>query len=99
MKKRPRSLMWLTLAFSWWLGACSSINGVREAHEHHVIGYGTAVAVIDAGDEAHARPYAEQYCDTLGKLAQFRRTSKHRHARYAYSNDVEIECVSPKDTR
>jgi hypothetical protein len=96
MKKPTRSLLGLGLAFCWWLGACAPLGySVQDAHQHRVVADNTSVTVTEAGDEAHVRPYAEQYCDALGKQAQFKRLSKHRHARrYVYVTDVEFECVS-----
>lgn len=96
MKKPARSLLGLGLAFCLWLGACAPVEySVRDAHEHYITADNTSVAVRDAGDETHVRPYAEQYCDTLGKQAQFIRLSKHRHSkRYGYHVDAEFECVS-----
>lgn len=97
MKKPPRYLSWLAFGFASWLGACAPADApVQDAHAHRLEGDGNSVTVIDAGDEAHARPYAEQYCDAIGRSAQFRGMSKHRHSRYAFANDVEFDCVLPK---
>ncbi|WP_395708164.1 hypothetical protein [Reyranella sp.] len=90
MKKLPRRL-WLTFAFALWLGACAP---GQDAHK--IEGDGDSVTILDAGDEAHARPFADKYCDALGKSAQFRRLSPHRHKRYVSANDVEFDCVSVK---
>lgn len=96
MTKLPWRL-WLTFAFASWLGACAPADApVQDAHGHKIEGDGASVTILDAGDEAHARPYADKYCDALGKSAQFRRLSPHRHNRYASANDVEFDCVSAK---
>lgn len=84
----------LTAAFALWLGACSQTGRtVQDTDGHRVVGDDQSVTVRDAGDELHVRPFAEQYCGSLGKSAQFRHMSKHRHSRYAYATDVVFDCV------
>ena len=93
--KKPPPRLWLTCAFALWLGACApAASPVQDAHK--IEGDGDSVTILDAGDEAHARPFADKYCDALGKSAQFRRLSPHRHKRYVSANDVEFDCVSVK---
>lgn len=85
----------LITALALWLGACSSAdNAGQDTHTHYAVGDESSVTIKDGGDEAHARPFAESYCESLGKSAQFRGMNKHRHNRYAYANDVEFTCVS-----
>lgn len=94
MQLLPWSRSCLSAAFAFLLGACSQMDGaVQDSHRHRVVGDDRSVTVRDAGDELHARPFAEQYCESLAKSAQFRRISKHRHSRYAYASDVVFDCV------
>lgn len=50
---------------------------------------------MGGGNEPHATPFAEQYCKSYGKAAQFKRMIPRRLSRYAFTKDAEFECVSP----
>lgn len=94
MQLAPWRQSCLTAAFALWLGACSQTDSTgQETHRHRVVGDDQSVTVRDGGNELHARPFAEQYCEAVGKSAQFRSMSKHRHSRYVYVKDVVFDCV------
>lgn len=73
------------------LCACSPTG---DSEERHRVEPGDGVVrVLDAGDEAHARPFAQEYCAAYGATAEFKRLLPHRHGRYASASDVEFVCV------
>lgn len=84
----------LTAALALWLGACSQLDSAAHgAHRHAVVGDDRSVRVSAVGNELHARPFADEYCESLGKVAQFRRLSTHRLNRYASAKDAIFDCV------
>ena len=76
------------------LGACAAENKVvfRSSNQEKTIGHGLSVRITNVASEADARPFAEEYCNARGGLAQFDRmeiVSYHHMA----SNSALFDCV------
>jgi hypothetical protein len=95
-----RGRSWLTATLALWLGACSQADAlVQNSHQHRIAGGDASVTVMDVGDERHAFPFAERYCETYGKMAQFEQMITHRLGRYASTKDAKFDCVLPPGTQ
>lgn len=87
-----------TMAVVLFVGACAyphaRENVVHESHLHRVAGTANSVIVSDVGDQDHAFPFADQYCQGRGKAAKFNKMILYRYAgRRMPTNSAEFDCV------
>ena len=56
-----------------WLGACSpgEKNVYRSSNQQRTIGHGLSVGITNVANETEALPFADQYCNALGRMAHF----------------------------
>lgn len=76
------------------LGACTPAEGnvYRSSNQQRTIGQGLAVRITNMATDAEAQPFADEYCNARGRLAQFHRmeiVSYHHEA----SNSALFECL------
>jgi hypothetical protein len=71
---------------------------VQNSHQHQIVGGDASVTVMHVGDEWHAFPFAEQYCEIYGRVAQFKHMTTHRLGRYTSAKDAKFDCVLPPGT-
>jgi len=77
------------------LGACSESgdNPYRASNQQRVVGEGMSVFVVNARNEEDARPFADQYCNQLGRAADFKRMTLYRYHRTT-TNSASFDCVA-----
>src|SRR6266404_6046210 len=82
-----------------WLGACSpgEKNIFRSSNQQRTIGHRLSVRVTNVASEAEALPFADQYCNALGRMAYFDRMEIVSYRNVA-SKSALFDCVSPRTT-
>jgi hypothetical protein len=81
-----------------FVGACAyphfRQNVAHDSHQHRVAGEADSVIVSDVGDQNHAFPFAEEYCEGRGKVAKFNRMTLYRYSgRRLSTKSAEFDCV------
>ena len=76
------------------LGACSASgdNPYRASNQQRVVGEGMSVSVVNARNEEDAKPFADQYCDRLGRAATFKQMMQYRYHRTT-TDSALFDCV------
>lgn len=103
-KRRPSHRLVATMVFGFFLGACAyphvRDNVPHDSHQHRVAGDADSVVVTDVGDQNHAFPFAEQYCEGRGKVAKFSRMILYRYSgRRMPTNSAEFDCILTDSSR
>jgi hypothetical protein len=77
-----------------WLGACTpgEKNVYRASNQQRSIGHGLSVRITNVATEAEAQPFADEYCNAHGRLAQFDRMEMVSYHNVA-SNSALYDCV------
>jgi hypothetical protein len=80
------------------LGACSESgdNPYHASNQQRIVGEGMSVSIVNARNEEDARPFADQYCNRLGRAAEFKQMTRYRYSRTT-TNSASFDCV-PRPT-
>ena len=78
-----------------WLGACAPAEGnvFRSSNQQRTIGHGLSVRITNVASEPEAQPFADEYCNARGRMAQFDRMEIVSYRNVA-SNSALFDCVS-----
>jgi hypothetical protein len=77
-----------------WFGACTPGEGnvFRSSNQQRTIGHGLSVRVTNVATEAEAVPFAEEYCEARGRIAQFDRMEMLAYRNVA-SRSALFDCI------
>jgi hypothetical protein len=77
-----------------WFGACTPAekNVFHSSNQERTIGHGLSVRITNVASEPEALPFAEQYCNALGKTAHFDRMENVSYHSVA-SRSALYDCV------
>lgn len=95
--QRSLSRLVLTVGTILLLEACATPDSAKTVvdtqHIHRIVGSPASVIVTNVHDDSHALPFAEQYCESLGKTAKFNGMIRYK---YRYRNtpteSAEFDC-------
>jgi hypothetical protein len=76
------------------LGACTPAekNVFRSSNQQRTIGHGLSVRITNVASESEALPFAEEYCNALGKTAHLDRMENVSYHSVA-SKSALYDCV------
>ena len=76
------------------LGACTPVekNVFRSSNQQRTIGHGLSVRITNVASESEALPFAEEYCNALGKTAHLDRMENVSYHSVA-SKSALYDCV------
>ena len=79
---------------AFWLGACTpgEKNVYRSSNQQRTVGHGQSVRITNVANEAEAQPFADQYCNALGRMARFDRMEIVSYRNIA-SQSALFDCV------